>query len=285
MFNSVQKRAGKSTSRPATSRLGASWRAFLVIIVVIILLTTGCSMQSNEEGFYTGEGRVKQAEARATDVAVDIIEDDAEIDRQIRLSEQEAEREAHLVAVEATKVAYTTQMSTTLTRAAAEAKAIVAQGDAKARTISVQAEAKARTMTALGNALSGAIYIAVFGLVTAMAILALGRATADVRSAVRDSSYVRIGVEPSTMLPPPLVIADGYLIDTRSGERARLRDTAGVDRLRLAATTHTTEVALLAAAEKEIAKQTASAEPGDALMGVAGNIPLLDVGWEVIGND
>lgn len=260
-----------------------------IILTVILLLTTACSIQSDEEGVFTGDARLKQAEARATDTATDIEKQNAELDRQIRLSEMGAEREAHLVAVEATKVAYTTQMSTTLLQANAQVAAIVAQGDAnanriiasgqaEAESIRIQAASRANVTIALGNALSVAIYIFVVGLVMAMTILALGRATADVRGAVLASRYVRIGVESATLLPPPLVITeDGYLIDTRSGERARLRDAVGVDKLRLAATTHTTEIALLSAAEIQIAKQTKSDKAADALMGAASSVPMLAV--------
>jgi len=224
-------------------------RWLVVLLLLCLVLATACSIQSDEEGFSTGKGRVYAVEAYATETAVDIAAKDATANRETR--------------VEATKVAYTTAMSATL---------LIAP---------IKAGAQADVLRAIGRAVATAIYILVVALAIAMTIFALGRAIAHVRGMILASSYVRINVEPHTMQPPPLVITqDGYLIDTRSGERARLRDAAGVDKLRLAATTHVTEVALLSAAETKIAKQTKNAKPADALMGAAGNIPILDVSNE-----
>ena len=222
---------------------------WLAVFLLLCLVTTACSIQSDEEGFSTGKGRIYAVEAYATETAVDIAAKDAAANRETR--------------VEATKVAYTTEMSATL---------LIAP---------IRADAQADATRAIGNAGAGAIYILVMALAVAMAIFALGHAVAHVRVAILDSSYVRIGVESRTMLPPPLVITqDGYLIDTRTGERAQLRDAVGVNNLRLAATTHMTEVAQVADAQVRIAKATKDSRVGDALRGIASHIPLLIAGEE-----
>jgi len=221
-------------------------RWLTALLLLCLVLTTACSVQSDEEGFSTGKGRIYAVEAYATETAVDIAAKDATANRETR--------------VEATKVAYTTEMSATLL------------------TAPVKADAQADVLRAIGNAGAMAIYILVVALAVAMTIFASGRAIAHVRGVILASSYVRINVEPRTMLPPPLVITqDGYLIDTRTGERARLRDAAGVNQLRLAATTHATEIAQVADAQVRIAKATKDSRVGDVLQGIASRIPLLGV--------
>jgi hypothetical protein len=109
-------------------------------------------------------------------------------------------------------------------------------------------------------------------------IIATGRSVAYTYNAILSAQYVRIGVEPMTMLPPPLVItADGFLIDTRSGERSRIRDAAGVNRMRLSATTQTTNAALLGRATVDISKANRGngVQAADALPTIAASIPLI----------
>jgi hypothetical protein len=97
--------------------------------------------------------------------------------------------------------------------------------------------------------------------------------------AILKARYVQIGVEPLTMLPPPIVVtADGYLIDTRSGERARIRDAAGVNRLKLAASTRNTETAQMARAVVEAAKSTKSTTATQDLPMISASVPTMVVG-------
>jgi len=220
------------------------WSATLLLLCLV--LTTACALQADEDGISTGKGRIFAVEAYATRTAVDIAEKDATANRATR--------------VEATVVAYTTQMSTTLL------------------TAPVEAGARAEAIRAIGNAGAMVIYIFSVALAVATTIFALGRAIAHVRGVILASSYVRINVEPHTMQAPPLIITeDGYLIDTRTGERARLRDSIGVNNLRLATTTHMTEVAQITDAQVRIAKATKDSKAGEILRGIANHIPLLDV--------
>jgi len=253
---------------------------FGVVFLLLALAGAGCSVDTRGEGMHVGDP-VREVRAEATAVAVDTAKGNADLDLQIREAELEAEKAAHTVALEATRVAYQTQMQSQLivatVEAGANAEAIRARGEAEASTIRAHAEADVRTSRTLADAGAIAIPAVAVGLAVAFVILALGHSTATVKRAILSAGYVRIGVENQTLLPPPLVVHNGYLIDTRSGERARLSDPAGVDRMRLAATAHATEVALTARSLVSVAKATKNARPGDMLPSVAGAIPMLEV--------
>jgi hypothetical protein len=162
-------------------------------------------------------------------------------------------------------------------RGQAEASTILARADADIRTDRARADASVRTSHTLATAGAIAIPVIAIGAAGAFIILAWGHSTATVKRAVLSAGYVRIGVEPSTLLPPPLVMHKGYLVDTRSGERAKLSDPAGIDRMRLAATAHATEVALTTRSLVSVAKATKNAKPGDMLPSVAGAIPMMEM--------
>jgi hypothetical protein len=244
---------------------------FVAAMLLALVLLAGCDVKVNDEGLDAGDP-VRRAAATATVSAVRISDRNAQLDIAIRETAAAQEVEAHNVTIEATRAAITANVTKTLIMADAQAQA-------QSKTIEAQGAASAQATSALGTA--GYITILVMGVSLAISafVLATGYSIAHVKGAVLAANYVQIGVEARTLLPPPIIItADGYMIDTRSGERARLRDAVGVDRLRLAATTHTTEVAQLAQAEVEIAKSTRDTRPGDALMGAAGAVPMLDTG-------
>jgi len=133
-------------------------------------------------------------------------------------------------------------------------------------------EAEARTVTTLGYALA-AVLVA-FAL--AAVIVSVGFAAASVRRAVIESAFVKIGVERLTLQAPPMVIVNGFLIDTTTGERARLSDGAGVNRLKLAASAQATNTAILARAAAEIAGKAGDADPARSLPGIAASVPLIE---------
>jgi len=251
------------------------------LVPALALAVAGCmSVDSNpNSGFHAGDP-VREVRAEATAAAVRVGEANDNLDIQVREADLELEKQAHAVALEATRVAYQTEMQTQLivatVEAGAQADTIRARGQAEANRISAYAESDIQTSHTLAQAGAIAIPMVAIGAAMAFVILAWGHSAATVRRAVMSANYVRIGVDPRTLLPPPLVISsDGYLIDTRSGERARLRDAAGVDRMRLAAMTHATETALVARAQVAIAKTTASDQPADALMTSVNTLPVI----------
>ncbi|MBN1891034.1 MAG: hypothetical protein JW850_23765 [Thermoflexales bacterium] len=240
---------------------------YIVLILVLILLVIGLvavlsnSIQINSEGANL-YNPINEAGAEATRSAADVGYQNAQLDLSIRKSLNDVEIESRRSEIEADTTA----------------RLIVATAEAGARVqaIRTQNEAQTQVTVALGQAGYVAILAIGIGLAIAAVVLAAGHSVANVKRATLTANYVQIGVDPRTLLPPPLVITrDGYLIDTRTGERARLRDAAGIDRLRLAATTHSTETAQLAQAAIEIAKATKSDQTADALVTAAGNVPML----------
>jgi hypothetical protein len=195
----------------------------------------------------------------------DITRKNAEVDLSIREQVSLAEIE-------------TKRAELKLRQAQAEADAYRARvmADAEAEAAKVRLAEQARTAAvvtaAFGYALSGVLVLAALAAV----IWTTGYSYSRARVAVLSSGLVRIGVEPSTLLPPPLVItADGILLDTRTGARAALKDAAGIERLKLAATTRLTETALLARAATDIGKATKDKQAADMLPGIAASVPTL----------
>ena len=256
-------------------------RRITLLAARLALALVGCTVDTRGEGMHIGDP-VREVRAEATAVAMDTAKGNADFDLQIREAELEAEKAAHTVALEATRVAYQTQMQSQLivatVEAGANAEAIRARGEAEASTIRARADASVQTSRTLADAGAIAIPLVAVGLAVAFVILAWGHSTATVKRAMLAAGYVTIGVEKPTLLPPPLVVHGHYLIDTRSGERAELSDRAGVDRMRLAATAHATEVALTARSLVSVAKATKSAKVGDMLPSVAGAIPMIEQG-------
>jgi len=156
----------------------------------------------------------------------------------------------------------------------AERQSAVALGDAQVKEIEATGEAKRQEAAATGHAKAMAIKTAGYAgaavlvaVALAVVILAGGWSAATTRKAWAEAQLLTIGVEQSTLLPPPFVVtADGYLVDTRSGERARLRDAAGVNRLRLQTSADVTKAALGARAAAEIARATGRPEDGAGLL-------------------
>ncbi len=233
-------------------------------LFVLALALAGCDVTLDDKGFDMHDP-VRQAAATATIAAVQAQDKNAQVE--IAIKQAVAAQE-----IEATRTAMQAELAHKMIVATVEA-------GAQAQAIETQSQAQTQVTVALGQAGYIAILAIGVGLAIAAIILATGHSVASVKQAVLAANYVQIGVESRTLLPPPLIITvDGYLIDTRTGERARLRDAVGVSQLRLAATTHSTETAQLALTEIEIAKTTKSDKAADALMVAAGNVPMLQVG-------
>jgi len=128
--------------------------------------------------------------------------------------------------------------------------------DTRQQVAIANAEAQVVTRRIGGYAAAGLGIV----LVIALAIVGICLATAYGRRALLQSQYIAIGVEKATLQPPPFVFVGGYMIDTRSGERARLREAAAVNRLLLQRASEETETALRARAAIEIARQGASTD-------------------------
>jgi hypothetical protein len=248
------------------------------LIVLAIALTSGCTV--DQYGLRNPEA---EAAAAAVQNETWIKRQNAETDLAIRRQNAEAELRASQQEIEARRL-----------RAAAEADAIVASGQAKADgaraiaqakaeaergTVAARGQAAAAALVALGTGGQFAIVALGAGLAIAIIVTATGRSVAYSYNAILKARYVQIGVEPLTMLPPPIVVtADGFLIDTRSGERARIRDAAGVNRLKLAASTRNTETAQMARAVVETARITKSTTAAQDLPLIAASVPTMVVG-------
>ena len=168
------------------------------------------------------------------------------------------------------------------TTAAVEVQGRIEKLDAEAKTETAKGEASARAITAAGWGAMFALFSLGIGSGIAVIVLATGKSVAHVRQVWIASEMIKIGVEASTLLPPPFVITrDGFMLDTRTGERARLRDSVGVNQMRLAATTQSTNIALLARAAERIGETNKSKGGGtqaaDVLPGIGTSVPLLDV--------
>ncbi len=233
-------------------------------LLVLVIALAGCDVTLDDKGFDMHDP-VRHAAATATIAAVQAQDKNEQVD--IAIKQAVAAQE-----IEATRAAVQADLTHKMIVATVEA-------GAQAQAIETQSQVQTQVTVALGQAGYIAILAIGVGLAIAAIILATGHSVASVKQAMLTANYVQIGVESRTLLPPPWIITvDGYLIDTRTGERARLRDAVGVSQLRLAATTHSTETAQLAQAEIEIARATKSDKTADALMSAAGNVPMLQAG-------
>ena len=241
-------------------------KVFLVIVSVLLLATAACAPDP-----------VQLAKASAMNTDTYIKEANAELDLEIRKANAQAQIDAQRAQIENDRLK--AEAESAAIQETARLKAVAEQDAIKAK-----GQAWAGTLQALGFGGKIALVVLSAGLALALVVAVAGRSAAYAINSVLDAQYVRIGVEPSTLLPPPFVITmDGWLIDTRSGERAAIRDAVGVNRLRLAATTQATNTALLGRAAVEISK-TNRGKGGDgvraaeSLPTIAASIPMLDTG-------
>lgn len=272
-----------------------------IALVLATMILTGCSAEQDKNGIRIYSPSVSEAMATATVSAAQVARANSELDLSIREKNAQAELDAKRAEIETNRMRAEAEALAIRTSAEAEAKAklaeaeaqrtvIQAKGQADVETIKAKGQAEAQTELATGEAKSWTIVTLGIGLsgvamlgALAFVIWVTGRSVATAYNDILKAQYVQIGVEPRTLLPPPLVITrDGYLIDTRSGERAKLRNAAGVDRLRLAATTQSTNIALLARAAQDIGKtnhgkQSGGTQAADILPGIGASVPLLDV--------
>ena len=159
-----------------------------------------------------------------------------------------------------------------------------AEADAQARDARQRVESETSAVIAFNSAKSqmwtwGGIGASVLLLLSfcGAGLYALGFGAGRGLNSIATSQYVRIGVEPATLLPPPFVITrDGYLLATGTGERARLRDASGVDHLRIAATERATETALLARAVVDAAKASKSTTATESLAEIAAGVQTIN---------
>ena len=248
-------------------------RCLLVLSLVVLWFASSCSPSPVE----VGKGKILEAQAAATRSATEITQANAYTDLDIRKAAADAELKAKEQEIEARRQ-----------RAIVDTKIAEEQGQAKAdgaRQIAIaQADATRKTWEAVGQGSNWLLTAIGIGLSLSVVIFTTGRTAARTYGAILRARNVLINVEPSTLLPPPFIITDtGYLIDTRTGERARIRDAAGVNRLRLAASTQTTNIALGMRAAQQIAKDNRGKQSGgvrvaEALPEIGRSIPLLDVG-------
>jgi hypothetical protein len=204
--------------------------------VLALVLLLGCA----SDGRQAAEAEILRARAAGTRVAV----------------ERQAELNAQEIALQAT--AMPARVAGEVARLEMERQAAAAWGRARVRTIEVGGWAMVGLLVAVAGGL-GMVALAVGGAIVRRAGIAGG--------------FVRIGVEASTLQAPLLVTADGWLVDPRTGERARLRDRAGVDRLRLQASARLGAVAIAARAAERIAGAR-NDRPAEVLPAVAG---IVDV--------
>lgn len=255
----------------------------LAFLSLLCLLMASCTV--DRDGI---RDPVAEAQANAANSKTRINAENANLDLAIREKNAETELAAKRAIIENDRLRAEAEAqgiaAIAEARAMAEQSSIKEKGKADAKSIESQGEAKSQFWNAVGIGSRIAIIALGIGLAVSIVIGMTGRTVAYTYNSIQKSKYVLIGAEPRTLLPPPIVITmDGYLLDTRTGERARLRDAAGVNRLRLAATTQTTNLALMGRTAEEIAKTAkgkdgaASAEVGGMLPAIAQSVPLLEV--------
>jgi hypothetical protein len=219
-------------------------------------------MKVDESGVTVTDPR-RAAEAYATRTAAETAANERALKLETAKRAQAAESER--LKIEAEAQAYKA-------RVLAEAEA-----DAERVRLVEQARAGVQVSQAFATALSIVLVLGAVGAVIWIAGLSYSRA----RTSVLASNYVRIGVDPMTMQPPPIVItADGMLLDTRTGERAKVRDAVGVNQVLLAAVTHNLDMAMMANAAKDIAQKNSKPNSGgaqvaDQLANIAEAVPVI----------
>lgn len=223
-------------NRPAQTAQGRGTRARAAVVALALgVALAGCAPEADRGrgAVYHARAEVEQAQAEATRIA-----------NQKRAALDKVEIEARQTA------------------SAAELGARLAELEAQRRSAEAYGEARAVATRAAGYAGS----VALGGLALALLILAGGWAMATIRRAWAAAQYVTIAVEQATLQAPLIVTIDGYLLDPKTGERARLRDRAGVDRLRLQAATALTQAALAGRAAEAVAKATGRPEDAAGLL-------------------
>lgn len=170
--------------------------------------------------------------------------------------------------------------------AQAEATRIANGRQARLNDLEIQRKATAqaanmRVDMAVGAATERMIQVGSYMVLAGVAILAVVLLYGLARRVQVQSAIYAIHVEPATQQAPPfLITSDGYLIDTRTGERAKVRDAAGVNKLRLQAGTQLTGIALATRAVERVGKAATSAQPADMLPGIVQSVPLIGTGEE-----
>lgn len=236
----------------------------VVLMLAWLVLLSGCSGDVQmEDGKLSITDPEREARAAATRQAAAIIADKESV--QVEIQRKSALAEIKLKETQAESEAYKT-------RVLAEAEA-----EARRETLIEQGRAVAQVMRAFADAMR---IILVLGAV-ALVIFVTGRSVAGAHNAMLAARYVKIGADPATLQPPPIVITtDGLLLDTRTGERAKLRDAVGVNQLLLAAVTRNLDMAMLARAAEQIARSNSKpgsggAQVGDILPALASSVPTL----------
>jgi len=236
---------------------------FALLLAIIALMLAGCSDVTIDESGIKSVDPKRAAEAYATRTAAETAANERALKLETAKRAQDAESER--LRIEAEAEAYKA-------RVLAEA-----QADTERVRLVEQARAGVQVSQAFATSLSIVLVLGAAGAVIWISGVSYSRA----RNSVLASNYVRIGVDPNTMQPPPIIIThDGMLLDTRTGERAKVRDAVGVNQLLLAAVTHNLDMAMMASAAKDIAQNNAKPNSGgaqvaDQLANIAEAVPVI----------
>ena len=225
---------------------------WLIFLLAGLLACAGCATKTTEIDHRSGTYVSKDPEAEARAVQMNartwIAEQNAAVDLELRKLTTQAEIE------------------TARAQATAGRQIAVARGNAWSQVILVLGRAAAIFIQALGYGLA-------IGVPFAIVLICGGWSVSYVRQRWHKSRYFSYAINPA--LPLLLVSSDGYLVFTHTGQRARLRDSQGVDQVHTAAMTWLAAQKQLADAQVKIAQVTKSPLPAESLTQAAWMPPLF----------
>lgn len=207
-------------------------------------------------------------------IETDILVETAKINQQLSIEQRRSEIETNVVKAN-------TETELTKARGNAEIRAI----DTKSTTDAQVSMANASAWSRFVSVASYSLIIIACGIALSIAVIAIGRSAAHAKHqwAMADILLIQAA---NRDLPPLIMTRSGYLLDTLTGERARISDASGVNQLRTAAMTRLLEASALAHAAVAIGKDNqrrlaGGVQAADALPGISQAIPLvLPVGME-----
>lgn len=249
----------------------------VVVAMMLIVCMTGC-----KPGDYNTNLSLNARDASPEEKGrADLLYAQAEHQRmQTEQDRQRAQIETNILA-ETAKL--NQQLSAEQRRA--EIQASIRASDTKTATSAQVSMANASAWSNVVNVAGYSLIIIAVGAALSITVIAVGRSAAHAKSQWALADYLMLQAA-NKDLPPIIVTRSGYLLDTLTGERARVSDPAAVNHIRTAAMTRLLEASTLARAAVAIGhdnqrKLAGGIQAADVLPGIASSIPLvLPVGME-----
>lgn len=248
-------------------------KPFVVLVAMVLAM---CAMTGCKPGDYNINTSLNARDASPEEKGrADLLY--AQADHQRMQTEQEQQR----AQIETNILAETAKLNQQLSaeQRRAEIQANIAKSNAEVQVSLVNADAWSRFITSVSYGLVIGLVVIAYGGGLSLAVIAIGRSAAHIKHqwAMADNLLIQAA---NRDLPPLIFTRSGYMIDTLTGERAKLSSPAQVSQLRTAAMTRLLEASALAHAASDIGRdnrrrRSGGVQAADAIPGIAASIPLV----------